>query len=130
MRSRVAVLASGGGSNLQAILEYFEALGERRGGDVVLVASDRPSAGALDRARRRNISEAVIPPDDDPGGSPLLALLSEHSIDLVVLAGYLRLVPPSVVRAFDGRIVNVHPSLLPAFGGAGMFGSRVHRAVL
>ena len=130
MRSRIAVLASGGGSNLQAILEYFDALGERRGGDVVLVASDRPSAGALDRARRRNISQAVIPPDDGSGGSALLALLSEHSIDLIVLAGYLRLVPVSVVRAFEGRIVNVHPSLLPAFGGAGMFGSRVHRAVL
>jgi formyltetrahydrofolate-dependent phosphoribosylglycinamide formyltransferase len=130
MRSRIAVMASGGGSNLHAILDYLEGLGEHRGGDVVLVASDRESAGALDRAKRRDIPQTVLAPAEDLDGSSLLALLALHGVDLIVLAGYLRLVPSSVVSAFAGRIVNVHPALLPAFGGAGMFGARVHRAVI
>ncbi|MGH7623081.1 MAG: phosphoribosylglycinamide formyltransferase [Gemmatimonadaceae bacterium] len=130
MRSRIAVLASGGGSNLQAILDYLEALGERRGGDVVLVASDREAAGALARASRRDISQSMLAPAEDADGTSLLALLTLHRVDLIVLAGYLRLVPSSVVRAFEGRIINVHPALLPAFGGTGMFGARVHRAVI
>ncbi len=130
MRSRIAALASGGGSNLESILEYFDALGERRGGDVVLVASDRESAGALTRASRRDIPQRVLAPADDAGGRSLLALLTEFRVDLIVLAGYLRMVPSPVVRTFEGRIVNVHPALLPAFGGAGMYGARVHRAVI
>jgi formyltetrahydrofolate-dependent phosphoribosylglycinamide formyltransferase len=130
MRSRIAVLASGGGSNLQAILEHFDWLANRRGGDVVLVASDRSTAGALERAARAEIDAAVLPTEQRPHGASLEQLLHERSIDLVVLAGYLRLVPPSVVAAFQGRIINVHPALLPAFGGAGMYGARVHRAVL
>ena len=130
MRSRIAVLASGGGSNLQAILDHFDWLGNRRGGDVVLVASDRTNAGALERAARREIEAAVLPTDKRPDGASLEQLLSEREIDLVVLAGYLRLVPPEIVKKFEGRIVNIHPALLPAFGGPGMYGSRVHRAVL
>jgi formyltetrahydrofolate-dependent phosphoribosylglycinamide formyltransferase len=102
-------------------------LGERRGGDVVLVASDRAGAGALDRARERAIDASVLPPDDD---RMLERALAEHAIDLVVLAGFLRLVPAAVVRRFRGRMLNVHPALLPAFGGGGMYGARVHRAVL
>lgn len=130
MRSRIAVLASGGGSNAEAIFEHLERLGERRGGDVVLVASNRPSAGALDRARRREIPAEVLASETRPGGTPLDALLHEHDVDLIVLAGYLQLVPAPVVARFAGRIVNVHPALLPAFGGAGMYGMRVHRAVI
>ncbi|HEX3865761.1 MAG TPA: phosphoribosylglycinamide formyltransferase [Gemmatimonadaceae bacterium] len=130
MKARVAVLASGGGSNLQAILEYFDQRGERRGGDVVLVASDRPEAGALDRATRRKIPAAVHSSKKRPDGAPIDALLDESRIDLIVLAGYLRLVPPAVISRYEGRIVNVHPSLLPAFGGPGMYGQRVHHAVI
>jgi phosphoribosylglycinamide formyltransferase 1 len=125
-RARIAVLASGGGSNLQALLEYFRALGERRAGDVVLVISDKAQAGALGRARRAGIETAVTPGD----GAGLDALLDAHAIDLVVLAGYLRFVPVSVTRRFAGRMINVHPALLPQFGGPGMYGARVHRAVL
>ena len=127
MSARVAVLASGGGSNLQALLDHLDALGARRAADVVLVASDRRGAQALERARARGVAEAVIPRDD---GSALDALLREHSVDLVVLAGYLRIVPEPVTRRFAGRMLNVHPSLLPAFGGPGMYGARVHEAVL
>lgn len=127
MKSRIAVLASGGGSNLQAILDHLDALGPKRAGDVVLVASNRRDAGALERAERRTIATAVL---TDPGPSALDELLTSHEIDLVALAGYIRLVPPEIVVKYDGRIVNVHPGLLPAFGGPGMYGQRVHRAVL
>jgi phosphoribosylglycinamide formyltransferase-1 len=130
MRSRIAVLASGGGSNLQAILDHLDRVGDRRGGDVVLVASDRSNAGALERAAQRKIETVVLATDQRPEGAALDQLLGDRAIDLVVLAGYLRLVPPSVVRQFEGRIINIHPALLPAFGGPGMYGSRVHRAVL
>lgn len=130
MRSRIAVLASGGGSNLQAILDHFGQLGERRGGDVVLVASDRPDAGALERAMRRDIPLAVIATRSRPDGAALGALLEQHQVDLIVLAGYLRLVPADVVAKYEGRIVNIHPALLPAFGGPGMYGQRVHHAVI
>ncbi len=130
MRSRVAVLASGGGSNLQAILDYLDLRGDRRGGDVVLVASDRADAGALGRAERRGITAVVHATKKQPDAPALDALLREHTIDLVVLAGYLRLVPPAVVARYHGRMINVHPALLPAFGGTGMYGRRVHDAVI
>ncbi len=130
MSSRIAVLASGGGSNLQAILEYFDSLGERRGGQVVMVASNRAGAGALDRAARRDIPAAVLRSDKHPEGEPLADLLETYKADMIVLAGYLRLVPPDIVRRFEGRILNVHPALLPAFGGPGMYGNRVHHAVI
>jgi len=130
MRSRIAVLASGGGSNLQAILEHFDRLGDARAGDVVVVASDRADAGALNRAMLRKIPFAVLATATRPEGAALDQLLDEHEIDLIVLAGYLRLVPARVVAEYRGRIVNVHPALLPAFGGPGMYGQRVHHAVI
>ncbi|HEU5024940.1 MAG TPA: phosphoribosylglycinamide formyltransferase [Spirillospora sp.] len=130
MSARIAVLASGGGSNLQAILDYFDALGDRRAGDVVLVASDRADAHALERARSRGIPTALVPTPKHPQRAAILDVLRGARVDCVVLAGYLRLVPAEVVRAYAGRIVNVHPALLPAFGGAGMYGHRVHEAVI
>jgi formyltetrahydrofolate-dependent phosphoribosylglycinamide formyltransferase len=130
MRARVAVLASGGGSNLQAIIDHFAWLGDRRAGDVVLVASDRADAGALERARRHDIPSAVIAKESSGTRDSLQTLLAEHEIDMIALAGYLKLVPAPVVDAFEGRVVNVHPALLPAFGGPGMYGQRVHRAVI
>ena len=129
-RTRIAVLASGGGTNLQALLDHFEQRGERRQGDVVLVASDRASAGALERARVRGITAALLPTPRRVEGLELAPLLEQHGVELIALAGYLRHVPDSVVRRYAGRIVNVHPALLPAFGGAGMYGARVHEAVL
>lgn len=130
MRSRIAVLASGGGSNLQAILDHFDWLGDRRGGDVVLVASDRRDAGALERASRHGIIADVHSTPKRPEAASIGDLLDQHAIDLVVLAGYLKLIPPTVVAKYEGRIINVHPALLPAFGGPGMYGQRVHRAVI
>jgi phosphoribosylglycinamide formyltransferase 1 len=130
MRSRIAVLASGGGTNLQALLDHLDALGERRAADVVLVASDRRDAGALARATARSVATVIIQTAPGKPGQPLGEILREHRVDLVALAGYVRLVPPETVEAYRGRIVNVHPALLPAFGGAGMYGARVHQAVI
>jgi phosphoribosylglycinamide formyltransferase-1 len=125
---RIAVLASGGGSNLQALFEHLD----RRAGDssrwIRLVASDRAEAGALERARSRGIEALHL--DAAGRGEGLADLLSGRSIDLIVLGGYLRLVPEAVTTAWHGRVVNVHPALLPAFGGRGMYGRRVHEAVL
>ena len=128
--ARIAVFASGGGSNLQAILDYFDARGNERAGDVVVVASDRASAGALERARNRRIPAASFHSAKNPGGCHPLDLLREHRVDFIALAGYLKLLPKDLIAEFPGRIVNIHPALLPAFGGPGMYGERVHRAVL
>jgi phosphoribosylglycinamide formyltransferase 1 len=130
MTSRIAVLASGGGTNLQALLDHLEALGERRAGDIVLVASDRRDAGALARATARRVPTAIIQTAAGKLGQPLGEILRDHRVDLIALAGYLRLVPEGTVEEYRGRIVNVHPALLPAFGGSGMFGARVHQAVI
>jgi formyltetrahydrofolate-dependent phosphoribosylglycinamide formyltransferase len=124
----VAVLASGGGSNLQALFEHADRAGEARAYHVVLVVADRADAGALARAAARGVATAVL--TDPADAAALDAHLGEHAVDLVVLAGYLKLVPAAVTRRFRGRMLNVHPALLPAFGGPGMYGRRVHRAVL
>lgn len=125
--ARIAVLASGGGSNLQALLDYFAGPG-RADGAIVWVGSNRADAGALARATAAGVPSGVIASVDD--GAGLLAPLRVMQADVVVLAGYLKLVPADVVHAFRGRLLNVHPSLLPAFGGDGMYGMRVHEAVL
>jgi phosphoribosylglycinamide formyltransferase 1 len=129
-RARIGVLASGGGSNLQAILDHLRSLGDARGGDVVLVASNRPDAGALARAERAGVASVVLQSPHAPAGADLAAALREHDVDLIALAGYMRHVPPEVTHAYHGRMVNVHPALLPSFGGPGMYGTRVHRAVI
>lgn len=128
MPSRLAVLASGRGSNLQAIIDHFDNLSRERIATVVLVASNRPDSPALIRAATASIDIAPFSAGDD--GSELLQLLHEFRIDLVVLAGYLKRIPPKVIREYAGRIMNIHPALLPAFGGEGMYGARVHEAVI
>ena len=125
---RVAVFASGGGSNLGALVTYLDALGPGAAAGIVLVVSDRPGAGALDRAARRGIASATL--DDPSAAVELLEILAEHRVDLIVLAGYLKRVPHEVTEAFRGWMINVHPALLPRHGGPGMYGIRVHRAVL
>lgn len=122
---RVAVCVSGSGSNLGALLAAFP---DDDPASIALVLSNSAEAGGLERARARDVpAEAFQDPTD---GSEWIRHLDAHRIELVVLAGYLKLVPRSVIERWRGRIVNVHPALLPAFGGAGMYGLRVHRAVL
>jgi len=130
MTSRMAVFASGNGTDLQAILDYHTTRGKSRAGDVVLVASDRAGAGALERARKAGIETAVLRSKSNSGGDEPLQLLQQHRVDFLALAGYLKQVPSCVLVELPGRVVNVHPALLPAFGGPGMYGERVHRAVL
>jgi len=130
MTARIAVLASGGGTNLQSILDYLERRGDKRAGDVVLVASDQPDAGALDRARRANVPAAVLASKRTPDGCEALGLLRQHRVDFIALAGFLQLLPKAIIAEYPSRILNVHPALLPSFGGPGMYGERVHRAVL
>lgn len=127
VRPRIAVLASGSGTNLQAMLDYFALLGEARSGDVVLVASNRAQAGALARARRAGVATEQFDAND---AQAMIDMLDRHAINIVALAGYLRLVPERVVARFRGQILNVHPGALPRFGGDGMYGARVHDAVL
>lgn len=125
MSYRVAVGVSGGGSNLQALLDRLQGEAPAR---VVLVLSNRPDAGGLERARRGGVAAEVL--SDPADASEWITRLGRRDVDLLVLAGYLKLVPPGVVQKYAGRIVNVHPALLPAFGGAGMYGKRVHEAVI
>ncbi|MDF3053306.1 MAG: phosphoribosylglycinamide formyltransferase [Geminicoccaceae bacterium] len=125
MTMRIAVAISGRGSNLEALLQ---ALGPGAPAEIVLVISDRADAAGLRHARGRNIPVLVLPHPGD--ADAWLQALRAHRVDLLVLAGYLKLVPSAVVGSFRGRIINTHPSLLPAFGGKGMYGHRVHEAVL
>ena len=125
MSYRVAVCVSGGGSNLQALLDRLQGAEPAR---VVLVLSNRADAGGLERARLAGIPAEVLA--DPADASEWITRLGRRDVDLLVLAGYLKLVPPGVVQKFPGRIVNVHPALLPNFGGPGMYGRRVHEAVL
>jgi phosphoribosylglycinamide formyltransferase 1 len=125
MTMRVAVAASGRGSNLEALLR---ALGPEAPARVVLVLSDRAGAGALSLARAHRVPADVLA--DAANAGEWLAALDRERVDLVVLAGYLKLVPAGVIERYRGRIINIHPALLPAFGGQGMYGRRVHQAVL
>ncbi len=125
--AKIAVLASGSGSNLQSLLDHFAALGPAANGQVVLVISNKADAYALDRARQVGIPALHI---DHRNPEALLATLRGNGIDLVVLAGYLKLIPEAVISEFRGRMINVHPGPIPRFGGAGMYGIRVHSAVV
>jgi len=120
---RVAVLVSGGGTNLQALLD---ALDDSPLARVARVISNRRDAGALERARRAGVPISILRNPNDP--AELLAALGDAQ--LVVLAGYLKLVPRAVVSRFRGRMINIHPALLPDFGGSGLYGHHVHAAVL
>jgi len=129
---RVAVFASGGGTNLQALIDHFNPA-PAPAARVELVVASRGGIGALERAERVGIPFVVLDGRElEPAvlGARMLAELERHRIDLVVLAGWLQLVPVEVVERYHGRMLNIHPALLPGFGGRGMYGMRVHRAVI
>jgi len=129
---RLAVFASGRGSNLEAILRNIDD-GELAA-EVVLVISNRPAAGALEIARQKEIPSFHVASkqfaDEQDYETHLLKLLAEHQTELIVLAGYLKLIPVSIIRQYRNRILNIHPALLPSFGGPGLYGHFVHEAVL
>ena len=130
MTIRAAVFASGGGTNFQALLDHQPAGGAWR---IVLLLTDREDAGAIGRAVDAGVPVVVIRSDGRPGaeiGREMLVQLDRHRVDLVLLAGYVKLVPAEVVAHYRRRMLNIHPALLPSFGGKGMYGKRVHAAVL
>jgi len=127
----IAVLVSGEGTTLEGLAEL--AVGGHLPVRIVLVVSDRPNIRAIERARLRGIPTVVLPSrgvDPDVWSDRLTAELIEKGVELVVLAGFLSILPPRWVDRWLGRAINLHPALLPRHGGAGMYGPRVHRAVL
>lgn len=123
MTPRLAVLASGSGSNFQAILDAIS--DGRLVAQVAVLVASKPGIGAIDKARNTQVPVAVL-----SDTTVLDDILASTMPDLVVLAGYLRQIPASVIHRYPGRILNIHPALLPKFGGKGMYGRHVHEAVL
>ncbi|HTB21583.1 MAG TPA: phosphoribosylglycinamide formyltransferase [bacterium] len=132
MKKRVALLASGGGSNAEALLKAMREPGFPA--EPVLVFCNRPGAGVLERAARFGVPSLLRDhkayATREAFDAEAVRLIRESGADLLCLAGYTRILTPEFTRAFEGRILNVHPSLLPKFGGPGMFGRNVHAAVL
>ena len=133
MLARIAVLVSGGGTNLQALLDAQRA-GKLPHGEIALVLSSKDGVYALERARNAGVATRVLPrkefaSQEDFDGE-LVHILRENRIDMVILAGFMTILGAKVIRAYPDRILNVHPALLPAFGGKGFYGLRVHEAVL
>ena len=130
---RLAVLVSGGGTNLQAIIDAKRA-GKIPSAELALVVASNASAYALTRAENAGIAHTVLRKEKGEApadyGERLLTLLRENAIDVVVLAGFLTILPENVIHAYDHRILNIHPSLIPSFCGDGFYGLHVHEAAL
>jgi len=126
---RIAVMVSGGGTNLQALLDS-----NLKYGEIVLVVSSNDHAYALERAKNYNIESSVIRRKDfdnqDDFDEAIIKCMREHQIDVIVLAGYLSILGKKVIKAYENRIINVHPSLIPSFCGKGFYGLKVHEAAL
>ena len=131
-KARIAVLVSGGGTNLEALLKAQESGGIPHG-EIVLVLSSAPGAYALERAKNHQVPGFAVPrkgAGQDEFEAALLQKLAEHEIDMIVLAGFLSILSPEFIRRWPDRILNVHPSLIPAFCGKGYYGLKVHEAAL
>ena len=131
-KARVAVLVSGGGTNLEALFNA-QAAGDLPHGEIVLVLSSNPGAFALERAKRRGVPAFAVSRKQlgqEPFEAALMEALTQYRVDLVVLAGFLSILSENFVRRWPDRIVNVHPSLIPAFCGKGYYGLKVHEAAL
>lgn len=127
MSVKIAIFCSGSGSNAQKIIEYFEA---REDINVSLMIANKADAFALERAKNKNIPAVHVPKSEFNNPDTLLALLKSHQIDYIILAGFLLLIPPFLVKAYPDKILNIHPALLPKYGGKGMYGHFVHEAVV
>jgi phosphoribosylglycinamide formyltransferase-1 len=125
MKKKIAVLASGGGSNAEELIRHFE---HAPNGEISLVVSNKSDAYVLTRAKQHGIPSYIHSKEDLENGG-LLSVLKANQIDFVILAGYLKKIPKDVIQHFNKKIVNIHPALLPSYGGKGMYGMNVHRAV-
>jgi phosphoribosylglycinamide formyltransferase-1 len=124
---KIAILASGSGTNAENITKYFQ---KNRQATVALIASNNTDAGVIQRARKLHVPTLLFDRTSFYKTGQVLDILSRMEIDLIVLAGFMMLIPEDLVRAFEGKIVNIHPALLPKFGGKGMYGNFVHEAVV
>ena len=124
---KIAVFASGSGSNAENIANYFA---DNMDVSVVLVISNNPLAGVHDRVKRLNIPSVTYTKEELADGHEIIKKLAEYKVDWIVLAGYLKKIPETILNAYPGKIVNIHPALLPKYGGKGMYGMRVHEAVV
>lgn len=127
MMKRLAIFASGNGSNAQAIADYFSESSDAR---VVLILSNRKDAFVLQRAKALEIPVRVFNRVDFYETEVITRLMIDQQIDMIILAGFLWLLPSSIINAYPDRIINIHPALLPKYGGKGMYGSKVHSAVI
>jgi phosphoribosylglycinamide formyltransferase-1 len=127
MKKRIAIFASGSGSNAQKIMEHFKRSPEA---EVVLILTNNPQAYVLQRADNFEIPSHIFTRSEFYDTDAVIKLLKNLQVDLIVLAGFLWLVPPSLLKAFPNKIINLHPALLPKYGGKGMYGDHVHNAVL
>jgi phosphoribosylglycinamide formyltransferase-1 len=127
MKKRIAIFASGSGSNAQKIMEHFKRNAEA---EVVLVLTNNPQAYVLQRSDNFEIPSHIFTRKEFYDTDDVIKLLKNLQVDLIVLAGFLWLVPPSLLKAFPNKIINLHPALLPKHGGKGMYGDHVHKAVL
>lgn len=125
-RKRIAIFASGNGTNCENIIRYFQAKGDA---EIAFVLSNKADAYALVRARRLGVKTVVVTRDTFNDESAVMELMRREHVGFIVLAGFLLLVPPFLIDAFDHRMVNIHPALLPKYGGKGMYGRHVHEAV-
>ena len=130
---RVLACVSGGGTNLQALIDRIED-GSIQGAQIVKVISNNPGVFALERAKKHGIEGCVVTPKDYANraefNEALLAAVDEAKPDLIVLAGFLVVIPPKMIEKYSGKIINIHPSLIPAFCGTGYYGLKVHEAAL
>jgi phosphoribosylglycinamide formyltransferase-1 len=127
MKKRIAIFASGEGSNAQRIIDHFK--GSEKA-SVVLVVSNKATAPVLEKVRLSGIDTLVINREQFYESSGVVDALRNAKIDLIVLAGFLWMIPDNLIKAFPKKIVNIHPALLPKFGGKGMYGMNVHKAVI
>lgn len=127
MKKRIAIFASGSGSNAQKIMEHFKRSSEA---EVVLILTNNPQAYVLQRADNFEIPSHIFTRQEFYDTDEIIRMLKNLQVDLIVLAGFLWLVPKSLLAAFPNKIINLHPALLPKFGGKGMYGDHVHKAVL
>lgn len=125
--ANLAIFASGSGTNAENLIRHFE---HHKSIKVALVVTNRAGAGVVERAERLNVPVVYMPKADMGDEELVLETLRAYSVDWIILAGYLLLVPGYLIGAFPDRILNIHPALLPKFGGKGMYGSHVHEAVV
>lgn len=125
---KIAIFASGNGSNAENIIRYFQE--KESSGEVALVVCNKVGAKVLERAGRLGVESVVMSRDEINDRQRMLGVLDSHGIDIIVLAGFLLMIPEFLIERYRERIVNIHPSLLPKFGGKGMYGHYVHEAVV